>query len=60
MKTTYTVSIYSEGKWEIVYQGTDADNAKRLASCFGIMEVPYKVVRSVDSGLPLVSDPSLN
>jgi len=60
MIITCTVSIYSEGKWEIVYQGTDADNAKRLATCFDMMEVPCRVVRSVDAGLPLVSDPSLN
>lgn len=62
MKTTYTVEIQkpNDGFWHPWKITTDENLVKELSAFFQYIGIPYRVIRSVESGLPLVKDPSLN
>lgn len=61
MTTTYHVQCLSDDNtWITAAKTSSKEEAHDLCVVINFMGMQYRVIKSIDSGLPLVSDPSLN
>ena len=62
MKTTYTIQIQKPDNefWHTWAITDDENRARELADFFQVLGISNRVVQYIDSGLPLVKDPSLS